>query len=547
MNRFMSCLQAAACAGVAVSTAAFAGESVTFRSVVLSTDVLPTPELPVVVGSLGLVGRPWATINDSGEVAFIATSGEQRGYWHRSVNGPLGYLAQGGRRVPGRPTATMIGASFATEPQMTNGSAGAVFRVQVADETLGGDRRRAVLAGRPGAVSVVAGFSSQAPGTETGTVFTNFGEPAAAPGQGVAFSGALVGPNTGTLNGGIWRLGSSGVELVARRGTQAPGQAAGVLFGESTAIPSGGGTGGTLFRSVLQGSGVTELNRNSYWKQTVGAPVLLFRPTLSQVAGFNAETRLQEISPAFSPSGMRGAGVGYMAGGGVLATNNLGVYTYDEASGWSAALREGSRLNPADASSRVVVDFAGALPLGPAAFQSDFNDILVASVRTAPVGQDGRLSLVRRIGDGAFNVLADVGSRAPLLPDGVVLSSYFGMTMNARGQIAFSARLSGSGVTPANDLALYATMPDGSLTLVAREGGSMVWGDGDGTIATIATDAAIGGTSAATFNASGELVFGATLVGGRLGIFVAAVPAPASLGLLSAGLLAAGVRRRMRR
>jgi hypothetical protein len=514
--------------------------------VVLSTEPLPTPEASVSVGSLGLVGRPWATINDAGEVAFVATAGGQRGYWYRGGSGPLGYLAQGGRRVQGRPSATIVGSGFTVEPQMTNGPSGAVFRVQVTDDTLAGDRRRAIASGRPGSMGVVAGFASQAPGTEAGTVFTNFGEPAGAPGRGASFSGALIGPNVGTLTGGIWRLNGNDVQLVVRRGVQAPGQVSGVLFGESAAIAAGGGSAGTLFRSVLQGPGITETNRQSYWKQTSGDPTLIFRPTQSQITGFNAETRLQEISPTFSPSGLRGAGVGYMAGGGVLATNNLGVYTYQEGTGWSAALREGGRLNPSDPTSRTVVDFSGGVLTGATALRSDFNDILVASIRTAPVGQDPRLSLVRRSGEGAFNVLADVGAHAPLLPDGVLLSSYFGLTMNARGQIAFSARLSGSGITAANDLALYATMPDGTLMLVAREGSAFSWGEGSGTIAMLGTDAAIGGTSSATFNARGELVFGASLGGERSGIFVAAVPGPASLGLLGIGLFAAAARRRTR-
>jgi hypothetical protein len=89
-------------------------------------------------------------------------------------------------------------------------------------------------------------------------------------------------------------------------------------------------------------------------------------------------------------------------------------------------------------------------------------------------------------------------------------------------------------------------MPDGAIMLVAREGSAFSWGDGSGTIATLGTDPAIGGSSSATFNARGELVFGATLGGERSGIFVAAVPAPASLGMLGVGLLAAATRRRTR-
>jgi len=191
-----------------------------------------------------------------------------------------------------------------------------------------------------------------------------------------------------------------------------------------------------------------------------------------------------------------------------------------------------------------MVDFAGGVTTGATALQSDSGNVLVAAVRTAPAGGDGRLSLVRRGGGAAFEVLFDVGGRAPLMPEGITISSYSGSIMKAAGQIAFSARLSGPGVTASNDVALYATMPSGEMVLVVREGGTISWATGSATVNVLATVAAAGGMTAATFNARGELVFGATMAVERSGIFVAAIPAPGSVGLMVVGVIVVARRRR---
>ena len=130
------------------------------------------------------------------------------------------------------------------------------------------------------------------------------------------------------------------------------------------------------------------------------------------------------------------------------------------------------------------------------------------------------------------------------MPDGITISSYSGLIMNAVGQIAFSARLSGPGVTSSNDTALYATMPSGEMVLVAREGGTISWATGSATVNTLATDAAVGGMTAATFNARGELVFGASMAVERSGIFVAAIPAPGTVGMMVIGAIVVARRRR---
>jgi hypothetical protein len=71
-------LRCAAAGSALVCWNATAEGTVSVRAVVLSTDMLPTPESSVSINSLGVSGRPWATINDAGEVAFIATAGPPR-------------------------------------------------------------------------------------------------------------------------------------------------------------------------------------------------------------------------------------------------------------------------------------------------------------------------------------------------------------------------------------------------------------------------------------------------------------------------------------
>src|SRR3954464_7761193 len=82
---------------------------------------------------------------------------------------------------------------------------------------------------------------------------------------------------------------------------------------------------------------------------------------------------------------------------------------------------------------------------------------------TAPVSNTPTWSLVAR-----------EGSQAPGLPAGVTFGSFGSITGDAGFQFgpapAFIAQLQGTGVDASNDAALFATVYDGSLAVIAREG-----------------------------------------------------------------------------
>jgi hypothetical protein len=154
---------------------------------------------------------------------------------------------------------------------------------------------------------------------------------------------------------------------------------------------------------------------------------------------------------------------------------------------------------------------------------------------------------------GSIQAAALLGAAAPA---GGNYSSFVtnSAVLNDAGQVAFVANLTGTGITSANDTALFAGSP-GDLMQVVREGDVIDVDPGPGiddrTVAAngISFLTGSGGEDGQglSFNDSGLLVYQLTFTDGSTGIFTSsiAVPEPASLGLLALGSLA--VLRRARR
>lgn len=128
--------------------------------------------------------------------------------------------------------------------------------------------------------------------------------------------------------------------------------------------------------------------------------------------------------------------------------------------------------------------------------------------------------------------------------------SFGGPVLNGAGQTAFTATLTGADVDNTNDRGLWATDLDGLVTLVIREGDLFDVDDDPinedyRTVASIINYDGIGneGGRASSFNDAGQLAFSATFTDGSSGVFVATIPEPTSLALLSLTGLAMGRRR----
>jgi hypothetical protein len=119
---------------------------------------------------------------------------------------------------------------------------------------------------------------------------------------------------------------------------------------------------------------------------------------------------------------------------------------------------------------------------------------------------------------------------------GAVFSDFGNPSINEAAWLAFTATLSGPGVSTANDRGIWVRDSSGRLLLVAREGNALDTGGGASrTILSLEMfeDAAAGEDGfASAFNNAGQVAFRATFTDGSSGVFVASVPEPGGCALL---------------
>ena len=94
-----------------------------------------------------------------------------------------------------------------------------------------------------------------------------------------------------------------------------------------------------------------------------------------------------------------------------------------------------------------------------------------AFVSTITGGGASPIEALFRIDElGAIDLVASEGATVAGLASGEVISRFSAPSINANGQVAFQATLTGAGVTFSNDEVIFAEDINGSLQLIAREG-----------------------------------------------------------------------------
>lgn len=161
--------------------------------------------------------------------------------------------------------------------------------------------------------------------------------------------------------------------------------------------------------------------------------------------------------------------------------------------------------------------------------------------------------------NGNLNLLLRENDFAPGTENNARFSDFTSSTFNATGQFAFRSKLAGHDIDSTNDEGIWATLPDGTLTLVARKGQEIDVND-DPRIEDVRTISAVHvgeyvNKNAATsyrgehytpvndFNSSGQLVYQLRFTDGSDGIFVTSVPEPASITFLLIGCITLARRR----
>jgi hypothetical protein len=316
--------------------------------------------------------------------------------------------------------------------------------------------------------------------------------------QGTVTTGTAAGNDAAILSN---RSGS--LEVIARRGAAAPdatgAPSATDLYRD---IPTGAmgfnNAGRIAFATTLRNAAGVQTATGALFTDTVGG-------TLKMHARIGAP-----MPTVYSPAGAPLAEFGGVNWGG--AWSNLTINAADKAVFFASGLTNTGAANN-----------TGAI---------------------LTMDSSGTFTKVARAGDIAIINGAPLGGHA------LFQSNFSNITMNASGQIAFSALLSGAGIAGGpggNNSAMFGWDPSNGYCLIARTSDPFQVAPGDvRTIASLGGLVSSGGQDGAarSLNDSGVLAFQLSFTDGSSGIFTTTIPAPGTIGMLGlAGLIAARRRR----
>ena len=329
---------------------------------------------------------------------------------------------------------------------------------------------QASKASAPVTFRTIALNTEQAPGTASGVMIWGFDLPKISD-NAVAFSASLTGPGITDANKTtIYSTSPGALSLVARMGTQAPGYDPGVNFGSLPTWTLGPG-GNVVLSAAVSGPSLPAADSYALWSTASGPIAPIIRSNTHPPVAPTGVVYSQFSRMAVDRTGTASF-IGIVSGPGVNIGNDYGVWCTDGTTTQLLA-REGDAAPGTDAGV-VFGHFVTTSPLASLGRnrigQTIMNGMLLGPGVTSSnnsglwIGTPGSLSLAAR-----------AGSAAPGVGPGVNFGS-FGVTdsdivagLNDTGQIAFTGRLTGNGVTSSNNFGVWAGLPD-SLSLVARTG-----------------------------------------------------------------------------
>ena len=261
----------------------FAGSAGNVRAVALSGNHAPgTPSGSV----FATFGGP--ALNDAGRTAFLAalepgSNGviyrvNHTGVWSEGSAGTVVLVARAGSQAPGTPGGVTFGPEFF--PPAFNNAGRTAFAADLAGSGVNTTNDTGLWYTTPTGLQLVARSGTRAPGTPAGVTFANFygGFPALNDAGHIAILTYVTGSGIDSTNDrGIWSGDPAGLGLITRTGDHAPGTAAGVNFAGLTE-PALNNAGQLAFRASLVGAGFDDTNGVGIWAtDATGALRLIVR------------------------------------------------------------------------------------------------------------------------------------------------------------------------------------------------------------------------------------------------------------------------------
>ncbi len=528
------------CAAAAVSVSVWtlvlsapnpASAAIKYRTVALTGDTAPSNTPGAIYSSFET-----PVINGSGHIAFGGSfSGpgvSSSGVWLEETSS-LNLVASIGGPAPGTELNVVYnGLNFAAPVLNDTGQIafGATLTGPGVDTTNNGG----IWSGRPGDLKLVARRGEAVQGAEPGVVYRFLGNPVFNDVGQAAFYNRLTGTGVNGANDhGISSEGSGSLQLIARDGDPAPGtnpQELFALFAVSDDLVINR-NGQTTFFGELIGPSVNHTNNNGIWATSEGTPSLLVREGEAAPGTPSGVVFHSLASPAFGSPTINGSGqilfTGILEGPGVNSSNMRGIWLMDGDS-FRLIARTGD-LAPGTNAGEILSGVGGAYQLngaGQTAFLGGLSGPGVDFFNNGGLWLEnsGSLKLIAREADAA------PGS------GGLAFRSLDAFILNGVGQIAFEAVLIGAGATLSNNDGIWATDPNGEITLIAREGDMFDVNDDPliddlRTVNFLHMVTGSGGEDgrSTSFNDAGQLVFRLGFTDGTSGIFVATIGLPGDL------------------
>ena len=286
------------------------------------------------------------TAGDDGYVAAqlklvtgSVTGANDTGIWKVAPDGTTSEAAREGQFVSGTPTANSIRIGNLMSRVAVSSTGWGVYPAYltgVPATMVPAAQNRAVLkqnfasAGSP--VIVAQSNKTTVPGV-TGARFNVFLSESINASGSVAFGANLVTNVAGVTTAndyGLWREGTSGLELVLREGQQVPGRAAGVVF-NSISYYRLLDNGAMVVLATLRGTGVTDANNIGLWHIDTNGTYTLLLGSGQPIAALGGSTMAGfYLRCDVSPAGKYAAAVTLVNGTGDTTTaNNFALLSGD--------------------------------------------------------------------------------------------------------------------------------------------------------------------------------------------------------------------------